>query len=290
MKKIILYIVISSIGLFANAENKTSEKTITNIKRARAYFAKGKFENALKFYQKVPKSSDYWLESIEEQAWTYTRMGETRKALAKTKTLLAKVFDPQIGSEPYLLAGYLNLKTCNYSEVFKVISKFKKRFKQKVAELNLISKNKMTPTLQLAIDTYSTKDFHWSKMKSNIRYLPRMFDKDKSLAKLFKTRKELLKQGLDAAHNTNKIKARFAVLAKSEIKEISKNIRRLNIVEAESIQRLHNINKVVKAPKIAKVNAKNVLTFPGDKEIWLDEIDKYRASHGNCPGLGESKL
>lgn len=78
-------------------------------------------------------------------------------------------------------------------------------------------------------------------------------------------------------------------VARLRLRETSETIQKLNLVEAEVIQRLYidenGQRKDGAPPKIAKDS--DQLSFPMDsemdsKEVWLDEVDNYRVSVKGC--------
>ena len=84
--------------------------------------------------------------------------------------------------------------------------------------------------------------------------------------------------------------------AAPRLREASETIQKLNLVEAEAIQRLYmdDSGKRMggKAPKIER--GKDQLTFPMDsesdsKEVWLDEVDSYKVTTKGCPALQAAK-
>ncbi len=98
---------------------------------------------------------------------------------------------------------------------------------------------------------------------------------------LFKTRFRTKVQGWEQAGDES---------SKLRLRETSETIQKLNLVEAEAIQRLY-LDEAGKrqsgsVPKIAK--ERHQLTFPStpdleEKEVWLDEVDDYRVSIKGCP-------
>jgi tetratricopeptide (TPR) repeat protein len=75
----------------------------------------------------------------------------------------------------------------------------------------------------------------------------------------------------------------------ARLKEAGETIQKLNIVEAEAIQRLYieeDGKKHGGAPRIAKVPGQ--LSFPkaGDgEEVWADELEGYRVAVRGCPNV-----
>jgi len=82
-------------------------------------------------------------------------------------------------------------------------------------------------------------------------------------------------------------------VAQSRLVETRETIQKLNLLEAEAIQRLY-IDESGKRlpgspPKIVK--GSDQLSFPMDpetdsKEVWVDEVDDYRVSVKGCPTAG----
>ena len=80
------------------------------------------------------------------------------------------------------------------------------------------------------------------------------------------------------------------MLARLNLKEISNITKKMHLIEVEVIQQLHIAKKINAAKKFKASNSRQTLVFPDDGEIWLDEVDKYRASIGNCKNSKENTL
>jgi len=189
-----------------------------------------------------------------------------------------------------MVTGYIHLKTCNYSGALKLVQTFKSRYSGRVNSLTQLSKMKITPELNFALQKFSTEDLSWENLHEKVDKLPRLFHRDKQLAKLFKIRKKRALKKLSLSKNTYKIKRRFKALAKADLKEMGQVVRSLHILEAEATQRSYKINNVKLAKSIDSNDSAQVLVFPQDKEVWLDEVDNYRVSHGGCPTKKETQL
>jgi hypothetical protein len=70
-------------------------------------------------------------------------------------------------------------------------------------------------------------------------------------------------------------------------------IRKLHIVEAEVIQRLH-LDENIKGTRAKRENpvprGSETLSFPVTKEVWLDELDSYHAEVKDCPKIERAAL
>lgn len=77
---------------------------------------------------------------------------------------------------------------------------------------------------------------------------------------------------------------------KAALKEIGETVQKLNIVEAEAIQRLYldenGKPRRGSAPAIAK--GRDQLSFPDDDsdEVWMDEVDAYKVTLKGCVNPG----
>jgi hypothetical protein len=86
--------------------------------------------------------------------------------------------------------------------------------------------------------------------------------------------------------------ARLRKLAQIDTEEYRVTINKLQIVEAEVIERLY-VDERLKGKRkdvsVAKDDA-NTLSFPySDKEVWMDELDHYHSTVKDCPALPSTR-
>lgn len=78
-----------------------------------------------------------------------------------------------------------------------------------------------------------------------------------------------------------------------KLKEIGETVQKLNLVEAETIQRLYvDDNGKKRGGSVAKIERNSdQLSFPStdDDEFWLDEVDSYKVSLKGCIAPAEQK-
>jgi hypothetical protein len=71
-----------------------------------------------------------------------------------------------------------------------------------------------------------------------------------------------------------------------KLKEIGETVQKLNLVEAETIQRLYvDENGKKRGGSVSKIErSSDELSFPAtdDDEFWLDEVDAYKVSLKGC--------
>jgi hypothetical protein len=275
------------------------------MEKARKIFAKGKYEEARSLYNEVKKSSSYWLEAVEERAWTYFRESNFDDALAQSKTLLAPQFASYVGSEAYFLQALTSLKTCNYKSVFETNKNFKEKQKERLVEIQALSTTGMNEAFKNVLSKTETFPMVFSELGENVKHLPQLFYKDLELQKQL-MRYKLAMIGLDSlaskesgdysslsqklettrTKSLEALKSRMKKLAAEETEDNFKIVQKLNLVEVEAIQRLHadldmDKNLFVKGD-YKKTTADN-LVFLDDGRPWIDELDKYEVRAKTCP-------
>jgi len=235
---------------------------------ARAYFQIGKFDKAIEWYNKVPKKSDFWLESMEEKGWALYRSKKYNSLKSLTETLLSPVFSDLVHPETYYLTALMHLDTCDYPGVLKTTKLMKSDYSGRVKSLENIEEQ----------DVFRVFENKKKKTASHIKYgvdqkkLPLYFYRDHQFANS--------KSPIGAAKSLQRQSVR-------ELKSISQNIKRLHLVEAEVIQRVYNNNDKMDGSKNSlQAGTSDTLVFPkNNDEIWADEIESFQASVKTCkPG------
>lgn len=294
-------------GLDYLAKIPTNSKTVdmnqVNLARARLHYQLKNYNKAIITYQKVSKKSDYWAISLEEQAHTYTIMGKDNLSLAKLKSLFSPVLASFAGPEPYMLTALNQEQNCDYISSFKTVGKYKKNLLPRAISLKAISKGEQTPAIKHLLAVQTNKNLDWQFSSQYVNKLPTHFYNDKFLVKYFDGRSNLRREralinSLNVTESVankivkysdaripyleKKITNRLAYLAGRDLKNISNVTKKMLLIESEVIQQLHIAKDIKQASKFKKPNSREVLVFPDDGEVWMDEIDKYSASIGFC--------
>ncbi|MEO0336468.1 MAG: hypothetical protein AAF202_08740, partial [Pseudomonadota bacterium] len=245
---------------------------------ARLSYQQGEYDAAIDWYKQVPKSSPLWLESKEERAWAHVRLDQPNKAVAQLETATSPVFTPLSGPESDFLDSFVSLMICDYSRIFKITGNFLRKHKVRIKGLEALAKKRNTPLHKAFVSTVDSKSLRQGSFSKLVRSLPRDFILDEFLMRHMEYRKAMSREGkrlaklnqgnvqmstfsadapedsLEAIYRQSLIKAgqatkelseRMAALANFELDEYKLMIRKLHIVEAEVIQRLHldeNIN------------------------------------------------
>ncbi len=284
MKKIITRLLPGLITSFLissplMAVNMSEKSTMES---ARIAFEKGQLDQAINFYEKIPQSSDYWMEALEERAWTAVRKGDHNKALALVTTLTSDLLAPQIGPEPYFLKALLNYKLCHIVGVMEDFQLFKTRYQSREVELEkLVSQDSSSPVTSKALNVLKQKKSQITDIKADdfgadIKNLPRYFYRDTKIISAVES------------GNESDFKKRLSGLASLDLKEIKGVLQKMQVLETQVVQQVFAYNKEMQKKKstdFSKKVDKNALVFPysSSNEIWLDEIDSFDAATAECP-------
>ncbi|HRO68060.1 MAG TPA: hypothetical protein PL182_10885 [Pseudobdellovibrionaceae bacterium] len=286
--------------------------------RARSAYKAGKLDEAIKLYNQVPKGSDSWLEAVEEKGWAYLLKNDTEKALAQTKTLLAPTFLPVVGSEPFLLQTLSQLKICDYKEILETNKSFKESQRARLVAVQDLADKGTSDSLAKAISKVDQFPIAFAEIGEESKTLPRLFHRDREAQKLILRMKmaeagvPVLKQALangtkfrslasksiarleaNAASARKALPARMKNLAQAEVNDSFRVIQKLNLIEVETIQRVHTDQQLdqdsYSKGKFAVAGA-DQLVFPDDGHPWIDELDKYQVQVNACPSNVRRKM
>ncbi|MEM7646169.1 MAG: hypothetical protein AAF203_04605, partial [Pseudomonadota bacterium] len=273
-------------------ENNPISQNLMNLTAARMLYQKGFLTQAIRYYNKVDKGSDYWFEAFEEKGWAEIRLGKPQNTLAMTQTLLTPALSADVGPEPFYLASLANLKICDYLEVSKVLKEFRTRFQAKAGQMIKLKEKPDSPAVKKLFSLLKKNRVQMPALGKFGTQLPRHSTRDEALfyqvqrqdqlAKESETAKVLYSQSLSegtalvgfqakmekfrqsvAGRARNSYTAslnRVKELAREEMTEISSILKKMQIVEAELIQQLALSERVISDTKGMKSKTKKGTT------------------------------
>lgn len=257
-----------------------SDKQLMN--EARKNFAQGEMKKAIQLYSQIPAGSDFWLESIEERAWSWTRLNEYENALADLQSITSPVWSTQIGPESYMLSSFVSLKMCDYKEVLNKINLFKKRMLFRVDSLEKIQQQPLTKDFMKLIPEITQAKLTLVQLGNKAEIYPRYFFRDQKLIQSLKNQK------LGSAE------ARLKEMAKADLAEIQQNLKKMKIIEVEMMQAVLMNEKLEKDTgdlKFSSVDRKQKMIFPvTDDEVWLDEVGQFQVRAEKCANTHKRTL
>lgn len=294
---------LRGIGMLKTLERKKTSavgEDILEMNIGRLYFQLGRLDEAIESFDKVKKSSDFWLEAQEEKAHAFGRQREFNKVISTLMTVEAPMFDGQVGPEPYFVSALTSYKICDYTAIFKVSDLYKKRFKPRVHALVELADNGTSDHLQAAITHLEAGDLSIQSVGGDAKFLPRNFWHDETIKNNLLKAKQSAKSSAGSGEgasvqvqaNRSLISSRVVALARQELKEIQDVTQKLNILEADVIQRIHAFEKSNKDRPVQgelASSSSDTLVFPQTDETWVDELDSYQAQIKGCPERAAKK-
>jgi tetratricopeptide (TPR) repeat protein len=125
------------------AQNAKSEDARFNesasLNVARAYYGAEDFGQAILWYARVPRSSDYWLDAQFERAWAHFRAKDMTGVLGLLMNHGASFFDDFLFPEQDLLRAYAMFMLCKFPEASKEMDAFVKKYTDVRADLDRAS-------------------------------------------------------------------------------------------------------------------------------------------------------
>lgn len=111
-------LAIAPLAAAVNAANQFDPDDnaweLANVNIARTYYALGNFERAIEHFEKIPRGSPQWFESLYEAAWSYFRLGRLSGALSHLQTVDSPFFADMYHPDATLLRILLFYYLCKY--------------------------------------------------------------------------------------------------------------------------------------------------------------------------------
>lgn len=112
----------------ANASVVDGNKVAAELAMARTFYQAQQWDDAIEWYRKIPRDTEFWHESIFEQSWAYLRAARFRSALSNFQSLHSTYYEEFYIPESLLLRSIVYLYICKYDEMDKVLDLFEKTY------------------------------------------------------------------------------------------------------------------------------------------------------------------
>lgn len=121
--------VNQAVRIFSKLENRRtgvadSFRVAALMGKARSYYQGKKWEQSAQAYQRVPKDSPFWHDTLLEKSWALLRGGRLRSALSNFQTLHSSYYEDYYQPESLILRSIIYLYICKYYEMEKVLDLF----------------------------------------------------------------------------------------------------------------------------------------------------------------------
>ncbi len=87
-----------------------------------------KLSAAVKNWNQIDESSEYWLDALFEESWAYFMAGQYPKALGNIHTIQSPYFPGSFYPEAEILKAVIYFSNCNYEAATTVVARFNKRY------------------------------------------------------------------------------------------------------------------------------------------------------------------
>lgn len=123
-------------------EDEARMRDLANLSIARTYYSASirldaetnaptvderKLSAAVKHWNSVETSSEYWLDAMFEESWAYYMAGQYPKALGNIHTLQSPYFPTAFYPEADILKAVVHFFNCNYDAAVTVVARFNKK-------------------------------------------------------------------------------------------------------------------------------------------------------------------
>lgn len=97
-----------------NAEDDKKLYRLALLGKARAYYSQGDWNRSREFYEKVPRFSDDWYDSMFESGWAYFQHADFGKALGMVHSIQSPYFDDRYRAESWVLKATTYFQLCHF--------------------------------------------------------------------------------------------------------------------------------------------------------------------------------
>ncbi len=112
------------------------------VNKSRYAFGEGKFDEALKGYNKVPKSSYMWPSLILEKAWVYYHLKDYNRSLGLLITYKSPLLDSYFFPEAEYLTSLNYFQLCLWDDTYTVIKQYYEVYHPRFRELGAFFSSK----------------------------------------------------------------------------------------------------------------------------------------------------
>jgi hypothetical protein len=270
-----------------------------------------KLSAAVKNWNQIDESSEYWLDALFEESWAYFMAGQYPKALGNIHTIQSPYFPGGFYPEAEILKAVIYFSNCNYEAATTVVARFNKRFVPIQEELQkvlarfkgeqqtepffkfLLSVRDGTADLPPSISGIVKASMSDRQLLRGIEYV-RVLDEE--MARFQQTPAKFKSSGLgNQVQEVLKIARDLAVedagnLARSRyqrnLEELDEHLRNGEkiLIDITAAQR-NELDQAIAANQVSQQESKifgivkpddEHMLWPFDGEYWRDELGFYR--------------
>lgn len=193
------------------------------------------------------------------------------KAWADARTLTSPALSGLTSTEPFLLKAIIELKICDYVSVFQTLKDFKVQKRAQVEAIQQLAKTGRNAVSKATLEKWMTNTEDWKSLGPALPLMPQLFYHDVQMIRAAQ------------AKNIPGMEKRLKELAVIDNDENYRILQKLNLIEVESVQRVHMQSQFNRVQGETVEKGKHDLVFEDNKDdVWLDELNSYQAKVNRC--------
>jgi tetratricopeptide (TPR) repeat protein len=107
-----------------------------HLTMGRIFYSTKQFDTSIKYFEKLPQDSPYWVQSLFEASWAYYLKRLNSKALGNIHTLNAPYFEGEFFPESLILKAQIYFNYCRYDRALEAVDEFQALFPPVREDLN----------------------------------------------------------------------------------------------------------------------------------------------------------
>lgn len=309
---------LQTSDLLKSLEHQPASPHRQTLLNARKLYAKGQYKAAIAQYDRIPKGTDEWLEAVEEKGWAFYRQGLTDRSMAQAKTLLSPTFRGIVGTEPFYLQSLSQLKVCDYVSVLETHKLLRESQRERMVSIQELADKGDSPAVQTVLRRTDRFPLTLADLGDQASTLPRQFHRDVQVQKAMLqirlaeaaipvlqesaaqnpryrslSMRQIRRMQNLASKGRRDLAARTRTLGERETSENFDLLQKINIIEVETIQRVHidqSLDRALYSKGEFSKTSVDHLVFLDDGHPWIDELDKFQVRLNACPGKVRRKM
>jgi tetratricopeptide (TPR) repeat protein len=95
---------------------------------ARIYYSTKHWDSAIEAWNRIPQSSEYYLDALFEESWAYFQTDQYDRALGNIHTINSPYFDENFYPEALILKAVIFFDLCEYDDAQKTVTEFTRKY------------------------------------------------------------------------------------------------------------------------------------------------------------------
>lgn len=128
MKEILTIAAEPELRKRYKSEDLQTFEELANLTMGRIFYSTKQYDTSIKYFEKIPQDSPYWLDSLFEASWSYFMFKRNSKALGNIHTLNAPYFENEFYPESVILKAVIYFNYCRYDRASEALSEYQETF------------------------------------------------------------------------------------------------------------------------------------------------------------------